>query len=220
MCTTDCQADCRTRRQPARHSHPAYNVLMAFEPANILASVADRAAFRAWLAQHHATERECWVATKRGKPVDDGTFWYLDAVEEALCFGWVDSVLKVVDGTPLQRFSPRKPKSPWTELNKERVRRLEKLGMMTDAGRAVLPPLGPRSFRVDPDVEAALKAARCWSKFRGFPPLYQRVRAYNVAFYKTRDPQAYERALANLIAHTKRGEMFGEWNDYGRLLDY
>lgn len=80
--------------------------------------------------------------------------------------------------------------------------------------------MGPRSFRVDPDVEAALKAARCWSKFRQFPPLYQRIRAYNLAFHKKRDPQAYERGLANLIAHTRRGEMFGEWNDYGRLLDY
>ena len=91
---------------------------------------------------------------------------------------------------------------------------------MTDAGRAALPPMGPRSFRIDPDIAAALKAARCWTKFKSFPPLYQRIRAYNVAFFKQRDPQAYERALANLIAHTKRGELFGEWNDYGRLIDY
>ena len=88
--------------------------------------------------------------------------------------------------------------------------------------------MGPRSFRVDPDVQAALKAARCWTKFRQFPPLYQRVRAYNVAFYKGRDPETYEKALASLIekalasliARTKRGETYGEWNDYGRLLDY
>ena len=65
--------------------------------------------------------------------------------------------------------------------------------------------MGPRSFRVDPDVQAALKAARRWTKFRQFPPLYQRVRAYNVAFYKGRDPETYEKALANLIARTKRG---------------
>jgi len=193
---------------------------MASEPANILTHITSRATFRAWLLEHHATERECWVATKRGKPVDGTTFWYLDAVEEALCFGWVDSVWKTVDGVSLQRFSPRKPQSPWTELNKERARRLEALGLMTDAGRAVLPPMGPRSFRVDPDVAAALKAARCWSTFKSFPPLYQRIRAYNVAFYKTRNPEAYEKALANLVSHTKKGELFGEWNDYGRLLDY
>ena len=193
---------------------------MATESANILSDVADRHAFRSWLEQHHADEPDCWVAVKRGKPTGDGAFWYLDAVEEALCFGWIDSIHKEIGGTRMQRFGPRKPKSPWTELNKERVRRLEKLGLMTDAGRAVLPAMGPRSFRMDPDVAAALKAARCWSKFKSFPPLYQRVRTYNVAFYKTRDPEAYERALANLIAYTKRGEMFGEWNDYGRLLDY
>ncbi len=194
--------------------------LMATEHFNILAHVTDRTAFRAWLVQNHATERECWVAVKRGRPVDDSTFWYLDAVEEALCFGWIDSTHKEIGGTRMQRFGPRKPNSPWTELNKERVRRLEKLGLMTDAGRSVLPPLGPRSFRIDDDVAAALKRARCWSKFRSFPPLYQRVRAYNVAFYKTRDVETYTRSLNNLVAYTKRGEMFGEWNDYGRLLDY
>ena len=99
------------------------------------------------------------------------------------------------------------------------MRRLEKLGLMTDAGRRVLPPMGPRSFRVDPDAEQALKDARCWSKFKRFPPLYQRIRAYNTAFHK-KDREVYERNLANLIAHTKKGELYGEWNDYGRLLDY
>ena len=193
---------------------------MEFVPFNILSDVTDRQAFRRWLEAHHDAEPECWVAVSRGAPVDDGTFWYLDAVEEALCFGWVDSIWKRVDGRALQRFSPRKPRSPWSELNKERVRRLEKLGLMTDAGRAVLPAMGPRSFKVDPDVERALKDARCWSKFKAFPPLYQRIRAYNVAFYKTGNPEAYERSLANLIAHTKRGELYGEWNDFGRLLDY
>ncbi len=193
---------------------------MATESENILAHICDRRAFREWLERNHATEADCWVEVKRGRPTDEGAFWYLDAVEEALCFGWVDSIHKEVDGVRMQRFTPRKPKSPWTELNKERVRRLEALGLMTDAGRAVLPPMGPRSFRVDDDVAAALKAARCWTKFKQFPPLYQRVRAYNVAFYKGREPETYERALANLIARTKRGEMYGEWNDYGRLLDY
>lgn len=91
---------------------------------------------------------------------------------------------------------------------------------MTDAGRAVLPPMGPRSFKVDPDIEAAMKAARCWSLFKTFPPLYQRIRAYNVAFYKKRNPAMYEQTLLHLITETKQGRMFGEWNDYGRLLDY
>ena len=65
-----------------------------------------------------------------------------------------------------------------------------------------------------------MKRARAWAKFKTFPPLYQRVRAYNVAFYKKRDPAMYEKSLAHLIDETKKGRLFGEWNDYGRLLDY
>ena len=90
---------------------------------------------------------------------------------------------------------------------------------MTDAGRAVLPPMGPRSFRFDPEVAAAMKRARVWSKFRAFPLLYQRVRAYNVSYYRKSDPAVYERALANLIRETRAGRMTGGWNDYGRLWD-
>jgi len=187
---------------------------------NMLLSVNNRKAFREWLLAHAATEKECFVYVERARPAGRDVLYYLDAVEEALCFGWIDSTNTVVDGKRLQRFSPRKKNSPWTELNKERVRRLEALGLMTDLGRAALPPMGPRSFRVDPEIEAALKAARCWSTFKSFPPLYQRVRAYNAAFYKKRDPKHYERALEHLIRETKKGRMFGEWNDYGRLLDF
>ena len=187
--------------------------------SNIL-TVKNRAEFREWLSFNYAAEFECWVELKRGRPVDDDKFYYLDAVEEALCFGWIDSTHKVIDGRRMQRFTPQAKNSPWTELNKERVRRLEKLGFMTAAGRAVLPPMGPHSFKVDPDIEAAMKAARCWSKFKSFPPLYQRIRAYNVVFYKKRNPAMYEQTLSHLIAETRKGRMFGEWNDYGRLLDY
>ena len=156
---------------------------------------------------------------KRGRPISPDVFYYLDAVEEALCFGWIDSTHAVIDGMRMQRFTPRQRNSNWTELNKERVRRLEKLGLMTDAGRKVLPATGARSFRIDPDIEAVMKQARVWSKFRSFPPLYQRVRAGNIAFYKKRDPEMYGQMLSRLIAETKKGQMFGEWNDYGRLAD-
>ena len=186
---------------------------------NVL-QVKNRIEFRQWLTLHVSEETECWIMVKRGKPISPDVFCYLDAVEEALCFGWIDSTHAVIDGVRMQRFSPRKKNSPWTELNKERVRRLEKLGLMTDAGRTVLPAMGARSFKVDPDIEAALKHARAWSKFKSFPALYQRVRAGNIAFYKKRDPAMYEQTLSHLIAETKKGHMFGEWNDYGRLLEY
>ena len=166
--------------------------------------IASRRDFREWLSLHAAGEPECWVAVRRGKPTEEPCLWYLDAVEEALCFGWIDSTVRPVDGVTLQRFSPRRKNALWTELNKERARRLERLGLMTDAGRAVLPPMGPRSFRVDPEIEAALKRARVWTKFRRFPPLYQRVRAYNLWFYKTRLPDQYGASLARLIEETGR----------------
>lgn len=176
-----------------------------------------RAEFRKWLEENSEKESECWLHVKKGRPAEDGQFYYLDAVEEALCFGWIDSTLKPDDDGVLQRFSPRKKNCLWTELNKERARRLEKLGLMTDAGRKVLPPMGPRSFKIDSEIEAALKKARVWTKFRAFPPLYQRIRAYNVAFYKKKYPKEYEKVLENLIRNTREGKMYGEWNDYGRL---
>ena len=182
--------------------------------------VKNRTEFREWLSFHCNKEKECWLILKRGKPIDDHVFYYLDAVEEALCFGWIDSVQKVVDGICYQRFSPRGKGSYWSELNKERVRRLESLGLMKDEGRAVLPSMGPRSFKIDEDIVDALKKARAWSTFKSFPELYQRVRAYNVWFYKDKLPENYSRALTNLVEQTKQGKMYGEWNDYGRLLDY
>ena len=186
---------------------------------NVL-QVKNRVEFRQWLTIHSSKETECWITVKRGKPINPDVFYYLDAVEEALCFGWIDSTHAVIDGVRMQRFTPRRRNSNWTELNKERVRRLEKLGLMTDAGRAVLPAMGARSFRIDPDIEAAMKQARVWSKFKSFPSLYQRVRTGNITFYKRRNLAMYEQMLARLIEETKKGQMFREWNAYGRLVGY
>lgn len=190
--------------------------------------------FRIWLKAHSVTEKECWLALKRGKPAESSTvsanstvlsggkrvFYYLDAVEEALCFGWIDSTCRKINGKTMQRFGPRKKNSPWTELNKERVRRLEKLGKMTPEGRAVLSDMNVESFKIDEKVETALREAGAWENFRAFPGLYQRVRAYNVMFYEKRDPAAFERMLARLAEQSAEGKMYGEWNDYGRLLNY
>lgn len=103
------------------------------EQKNIL-NITTREDFRKWLIQNHNTESECWMAAKRGKNSPTDCVWYLDAVEEVLCFGWIDTTHKKIDGVDMQRFTPRAARSPWSELNKERCRRLEKLGLMTDAG--------------------------------------------------------------------------------------
>ena len=188
------------------------------EPENVL-SVKSRDDFRRWLVDYHATEKECWLHVKRGRPVDDGTFWYLDAVEEALCFGWIDSTIKMLNGTAFQRFSPRRKGSPWTELNKERCRRLERLGKMTDAGRAVLPDMSPEGFRIDREVLAALREDDAvWRNFQHFPPLYCRVRVDMIQINKQRKrPQVFERRLQKFIDNTRLGILYGEWNDNGRL---
>ena len=94
-----------------------------------------RRSWRAWLEKHHAAKTEVWlVFYKRhtGKP----TLSYNDAVEEALCFGWIDGVKRSVDDERyMHRFSPRKASSRWSESNKKRVARMLRAGQMTEAGR-------------------------------------------------------------------------------------
>ena len=183
---------------------------------NVL-NIKNRKEFRTWLRENGTKEKECWIEVKRGKPTDDNIFWYIDAVEEAICFGWIDSTTKALCGKRMQRFSPRKKKSVWSELNKERARRLIKLGLMTDIGLKTLPDM-ECVFKIDEEIKTAMKNSNVWEKFNTFPPLYQRVRVYNVGFYKNKNPMLYKKALDNLIEKTKQGKMFGEWNDYGRLL--
>ncbi len=93
-----------------------------------------RTAWRAWLQKHHASSTGIWLvfAKKHSKLP---TVSYNDAVEEALCFGWIDGLMNPVDDTFYQqRFTPRKPKSAWAASNKKRVARLIEAGLMTDAG--------------------------------------------------------------------------------------
>lgn len=186
---------------------------------NIL-EIKSREEFRKWLTKNHLKEKECWVNLKRGKPVDPNIFYYLDAVEEALCFGWIDSIYKKIDGKMYSKFTPRKKNSPWTELNKERVRRLIKLNLMTTSGLEVLPDMDISHYKIDPDLVKILKENKVYTKFKSFPELYIRVRSYNVSFYKNWNKVQYEKALKHLIDSTKKNELYGEWNDYGRLLDY
>ena len=94
-----------------------------------------REQWRDWLVENHSTKREIWISTTKSP---DG-LQYLDAVEEALCFGWIDSTLKrLPDGRLAQRLSPRRKGSHWTELNKQRCADLEQRGLMTEAGRREL----------------------------------------------------------------------------------
>ena len=177
----------------------------------------NRAEFRAWLAEHHDNVKMCWVPVVRLRPEDDEHLYYIDAVEEALCFGWIDSIFKRIDGMCCSRFSPRRKGSPWTELNKERVRRMESLGLMTDAGRKVLPAMGTRSFKPAEWLVELMKKHRVYAKFKTFPALYQRVRGYNLMLAKKRSDAEFDIAFKQFVTQTKQGKMYGNWNDYGRL---
>lgn len=175
---------------------------------------------RQWLLENHNKENECWVIVKRGRPVDNGTFWYIDAVEEAMCFGWIDSTTKKMDnGITAQRLAPRRKGSLWSELNKERCRRMERLGRMTDAGRAMLPDMSEQGFVIDGIILEALQAdPEIWENFQKFPPLYQRVRIDTIQI-KKKQPELFKSRLQKLLDNTKANVMYGEWNDNGRLLD-
>ena len=183
-----------------------------------LLDVKSRQELRQWLIQNHRTETECWVVVKRGRPKDDSTFWYIDAVEEAMCFGWIDSTTKKIDEhTTAQKLCPRKTKSNWSELNKERCRRMERLGCMTDAGRAVLPDMSEKGFVIDKDILTALqKDPVVWNNFCRFPDLYKRVRIDTIQI-KKRQPELYKSRLDKFIENTRKGILYGEWNDNGRL---
>jgi len=96
--------------------------------------------FREWLAENHQTKKEIWLVIYKkssGKP----TINYNEAVEAALCFGWVDGMMKSIDTEKYaQRFTPRRKVSNWTEANKAKARKLIQEGKMTEAGKAALPP--------------------------------------------------------------------------------
>lgn len=188
---------------------------------NNLLNAVDRNEFREWLLLHHLTETECWVVVKRGEPKNTDVFWYIDAVEEALCFGWIDSTTKTLEsGITAQKFAPRKAKSIWSELNKERCRRMEKLGKMTDAGRAVLPDMSESGFIIDDAILKALQSDKVvWENFMSFPSLYRRVRIDTIQI-KKKQSEIFESRLQKLIDNTRQGKMYGKWNDNGRLIDY
>ncbi|MCI0549658.1 MAG: hypothetical protein L0287_01750 [Anaerolineae bacterium] len=96
--------------------------------------------FRKWLLKNHKTKKEIWLIRYK-KATKKPSLNYVEAVEEAICFGWIDNIEKSMDAERFAlRFSPRRPKSNWTNTNKERARKMIAEGRMTEPGRATLPP--------------------------------------------------------------------------------
>lgn len=181
----------------------------------------DRRAWRAWLKKHHAAKTEIWLvyySKSSGKP----RIPYNDAVEEALCFGWIDSIMKKIDADRFaQRFTPRKPKSVWSELNKERVRRLIRLKKMTPAGLAAFNSSGHRSalktgtkaraakFAIPPVILKALKNDPVvWKNFQKFPESYKRIRIGWIEGARGH-PAVFRQRLNYFLNMTARNKRYG-----------
>jgi uncharacterized protein YdeI (YjbR/CyaY-like superfamily) len=174
----------------------------------------DLAAWRAWLAQNHDRERGAWVASwRRGTGRSSPS--YESLVEEAICFGWIDSTVNILDeDRGLQLMTPRKPKSPWTRLNRRRVAELEASGRMTDAGRAAVRAAqangwweiyDPVEDLVEPpalttalDAEPAARAA--WG---GFPPSSRKQMLWWVI--SAAKPETQASRIALIVADAAEG---------------
>ena len=165
--------------------------------------------WRAWLRKHHKTSREIWLVYYRkssGKP----RISYNDSVDEALCFGWIDSIQKKLDDERLaQRFTPRRPGSRTSELNKARARRLVREKRMTPAGLAAIGSLAAPRLVIAPDIRAALeKDPAAWKHFRRFPVAYRRIRIAFVEGARGR-PAEFRKRLRHLVRRSAKNERFG-----------
>lgn len=169
----------------------------------------DRVKWRAWLEKNHASQKEIWLIQFKkhtGRP----SVPYDDAVEEALCFGWIDSIVKRVDDDrTAQRYTPRREKSNLSETNRERVRLLIKHGKMTEAGLAKIKDKLEEPFVAPPDILAALKKdSTVWRNFQAFPASYKRIRIGWIAGARKR-PDVFKTRLNYFIKMTSKNKMYG-----------
>jgi uncharacterized protein YdeI (YjbR/CyaY-like superfamily) len=169
----------------------------------------NRKEWRRWLAQHHKSANEIWLIYYKkasGKP----RIPYNDAVEEALCYGWIDSTLKPIDSHKYaQRYSPRKKTSRLSDMNRERVRRLIKSGRMTKAGVAAIEHTGKGAANLPADIlDRMKKDPTAWKNFQRFPASYKRIRIGWIAAARHRR-EVFEQRLGYFLKMTKQNKRFG-----------
>ncbi|HBA36515.1 TPA: hypothetical protein DCZ15_01420 [Candidatus Falkowbacteria bacterium] len=178
--------------------------------------VTDRKLWRSWLAKHYKSEKEIWLVYFRkesGKP----RISYNDSVEEALCYGWIDSVMKNLDEERFaQRFSVRRKTSTISQINKERIYSLIAQKKMTKAGLAavkhVFDPVKEKTKRlvIPSDVLRLLKADKqVWANFQKFPESYKRIRVAYLESQRRHGEEQYQRALKHFIKMTTQNKHFG-----------
>jgi uncharacterized protein YdeI (YjbR/CyaY-like superfamily) len=179
---------------------------------------ASPAEFRTWLEAHHATEKEVLVGYHKkdtGKP----SMTWPESVDEALCFGWIDGIRRRVDDERYTiRFTPRKPKSNWSNVNIKRVAELKRLGRMKPAGLKAFDERDTkreysyeetRSRAFTPEQEKQFrKNKKAWAFFEAQPPGYRKTLIYWVTSAKKEETQASR--LEKLIAESAAGRRLGD----------
>jgi uncharacterized protein YdeI (YjbR/CyaY-like superfamily) len=171
--------------------------------------------FRACLEEHHESENEVWVGYWKKATGKPSLTWTL-AVDEALCFGWIDGVVRGIDDqSHIQRFTPRKPASNWSAINIAKVEKLRAAGRMRPTGEAAFARRRDdksavysyeqyRNPELEPEQEARFKAnAAAWEFFMSQPPSYRRPATWWVVSAKK--PETRERRLATLIEDSAAG---------------
>jgi uncharacterized protein YdeI (YjbR/CyaY-like superfamily) len=172
------------------------------------------AAFRTWLTRHHDGARELWLGFYK-KTSGRAGITYPEALDEALCFGWIDGVRKSVDATRYTiRFTPRKSHSKWSAVNVRHVKRLSAEGRMRPAGLAAFERRGPKragySFeerpqKLPPAYRKRFQARkRAWAFFQKQAPWYRRTSVFWVVSAKKEETR--ERRLAALIDYSAKRE--------------
>lgn len=176
--------------------------------------VTDRNEWRSWLVENHDKEKAIWLVYYRkasGKP----RIPYNDAVEEALCYGWIDSTVKGMDEERfVQRFTPRRSTSVLSEMNRERIRRLIKGKKMTSFGLRAVSHVFDKDdddeLVISPDIVEALKGnERAWENFRKFSDGYKRVRIGYIEGQRKHGDEMFGKSLRNFIMKSARNEKFG-----------
>jgi uncharacterized protein YdeI (YjbR/CyaY-like superfamily) len=170
---------------------------------------ADRQAWRAWLEENYDNEREIWLVYPKkasGKP----RLLYNDAVEEALCFGWIDSTAKRIDeNNYAQRFSPRNPKSPYSEANKQRLREMLIKGKVIPSIEASVKEFLDEDFVIPTDILDALKANKAtYENFQRFSLSYKRIRIGYIEGARNR-PEEFKKRLHHFVEMTSKNKQFG-----------
>jgi uncharacterized protein YdeI (YjbR/CyaY-like superfamily) len=165
--------------------------------------------WRDWLKKNYKTENEIWLIYYKkgtGKPRIE----YNDAVEEALCFGWIDSIVKTLDEErTVQRFSPRKPKAKYSQANTERLRTLVAQKKVIKEVTETLGDVLNEEFVIPPDILKAIKANdEAWKNFQKFSDSYKRIRIAFIDGARNR-PEEFKKRLQYFIEMTEKNKMFG-----------